>query len=163
MQAPDDGLRAWVEIGGAGALPGMRQFMTVPYQGITYRFGAERAIAMHGGTLLLTGEAADLEQPTDIRGQATQDFYTSSDIPQGWTQRGQILGDGIGPGGQSQWFAVDWVTPKPFDGRVHRTGAVERRRIPAPVSAVPEPARRHVQGRACAAERVSQGRTCTSS
>jgi hypothetical protein len=121
VQAPDDGLRAWVEIGRAGALPGMRQFFTVPYQGITYLFGVERAIAMHGGTLLLTGEAADLEQPTDIRGQPTQDFYTSRDIPQGWTQRGQILGDGIGPGGQSQWFAVDWVTPS------HSTGVfIER-------------------------------------
>jgi len=110
-QAPDNGVRAWVEIGRAGALPSFRQFMTIPYQGITYLFGLEQAIKTNAGTLLLTGEAADLEQPTDIRGQPTQDFYTSNDIPQGWTQRGQLLGDGIGPGGQSQWFSIDWVTP----------------------------------------------------
>ncbi|HEY5219830.1 MAG TPA: hypothetical protein VIJ16_08470, partial [Gemmatimonadaceae bacterium] len=111
VKAPDDGLRAWVEIARAGGLPGMHQFLTVPYQGIAYLVGAERAAKFRGGTLLLTGEAADLEQPTDIRGQPTQDFYTSNDIPQGWTQRGQLLGDGIGPGANSQWVSLDWVTP----------------------------------------------------
>ncbi|OYV72610.1 MAG: hypothetical protein B7Z72_04390, partial [Gemmatimonadetes bacterium 21-71-4] len=111
VQAPANGLRAWVEIARAGALPGMHQFLTVPYQGIAYLFGLEQAIHTSSGTLLFTGEAADLEQPTDIRGTPTQDFYTSSDIAQGWTQRGQLLGDGIGPGGQSQWFSMDWVTP----------------------------------------------------
>jgi len=108
--APVTGLRAYVEIGRAGALPSLRQFLEIPYQGITYLFGAQQAIRTAPGTLLLTGEIADLEQPTDIRGQRTQDFYTSNDIPQGWTQRGQLLGDGIGPGGQSQWLSLDWVT-----------------------------------------------------
>ena len=109
VRSPGDGFRAWVEIGRAGALPTARRFFTVPYQGIAYLVGVERAVKTNAGTLLLTGEAANLEQPTDVRGTAPQDFYTSSDIAQGWTQRGRVLGDPIGPGGQSQWAAADWV------------------------------------------------------
>lgn len=111
FKSPNDGLRAWAEVGHQGALPSARQFFTVPYQGIAYLYGLSTGIRSASGTLLFTGEGADLEQPTDIRGQQTQDFYTSADIPQGWTQRGQLLGDGIGPGGQSQWFSMDWITP----------------------------------------------------
>ena len=43
---PRSGIRAWVEIGRAGALPTARQFFTIPYQGITYIVGAERAVAL---------------------------------------------------------------------------------------------------------------------
>jgi hypothetical protein len=109
---PRSGIRAWVELGRAGALPTARRFFTVPYQGITYVVGAERALALIGGSLLLSFEAANLEQPTDVRGGARQDFYTSADIPQGWSQRGQILGNAAGPGAQSQWASVDWVAKR---------------------------------------------------
>ena len=103
------GIRAWVELGRAGALPTARRFFAVPYEGITYVVGVERAVVSREGTLLLSFEAANLEQPTDVRGSSRQDFYTSSDIPQGWSQRGQLLGNAAGPGGQSQWLSADWV------------------------------------------------------
>ena len=112
VRAPDDLFRAWVEIARAGALPSAKQFLTVPYQGLAYLVGLERGVRLAHGTLLFTAEAANLEQPTAIEGQATQDFYTSNNIAQGWTQRGQVLGDGIGPGGQSQWVSADWVMPR---------------------------------------------------
>lgn len=111
VDAPEDGLRAWAELARSGTLPSLRHFLTIPYQGISYLFGVQRAIQLPRGTILLSGEMANLEQPTGIRGEWRQDFYTSSLIPQGWTQRGQIMGDGIGPGGQSQWVAVDWAAP----------------------------------------------------
>src|SRR6185437_7493067 len=109
MHDPKAGFRAWAEIGRAGRLPDSHQFFAVPYQGIAYIVGLDRAIATDKGTLLFTGEVANLEQPTDIRGVPTLDFYTSRNIPQGWTQRGQILGDPTGPGSQSQWLSADWV------------------------------------------------------
>jgi hypothetical protein len=106
-----DGVRAYFEIARAGALPSFRQFFEIPYQGLVYMAGAQKAMRFQGGTLLITGEISDLERPIDIRNQRSQDFYTSSDIAQGWTQRGQLLGSGPGPGGQSQWVSFDWVTP----------------------------------------------------
>ncbi|MEO7085392.1 MAG: hypothetical protein ABI442_16945, partial [Gemmatimonadaceae bacterium] len=61
---PRTGIRAWTEIGRAGGLPNLRQFLTVPYQGLAYIVGAERAIISGRNILLISLEAADLEQPT---------------------------------------------------------------------------------------------------
>ena len=36
------------------------------------------------------------------------DYYTGRAAPQGLTQRGQVLGAAIGPGGSSQWLALDY-------------------------------------------------------
>jgi hypothetical protein len=91
-------------------LPTDRQFFALPYQGIVYLVGAERALQNRSGTLLVSFEVANLDQPTDIRGGARQDFYTSSSIPQGWSQRGQLLGYSTGPGSDAQWVALDWIS-----------------------------------------------------
>ena len=106
---PLSGIRAWAEVGRAGRLPKEQQFFAIPYQGLVYLVGADRALVSGRGTVLLSFEAANLEQPTDIRGQTKQDFYTSADIPQGWTQRGQPLGYSAGPGSDAQWLSVDWI------------------------------------------------------
>jgi hypothetical protein len=106
---PRTGIRAWGELGRAGALPTDQNFVRVPYQGIVYLLGAERALPSRHGTLLLSFELANLEQPTDIRGGVRQDLYTSSSIPQGWSQRGQLLGYSTGPGSEAQWVATDWI------------------------------------------------------
>jgi hypothetical protein len=106
---PLSGVRAWTEIGRAGALPKEKEFFAVPYQGIVYLVGVDRALVTRRGTVLLSFEASNLEQPTDIRGQTKQDFYTSADIPQGWSQRGQPLGYSAGPGSDAQWLSVDWI------------------------------------------------------
>ena len=104
---PLSGIRAWAEVGRAGRLPKDRQFFAIPYQGLVYVVGADRALVSRRGTVFISFEAANLEQPTDIRGASKQDFYTSADIPQGWSQRGQPLGYSTGPGSNSQWLSVD--------------------------------------------------------
>ena len=107
---PFSGVRAWAEVGRAGPLPSDKQFFRIPYQGLVYVVGADRALVSRRGTVLVSFEVANLEQPTDIRGAPKQDFYTSADIPQGWTQRGQPLGSSTGPGSNSQWLSLDWIT-----------------------------------------------------
>ena len=107
---PLSGIRAWAEVGRAGRLPKDKQFFAIPYQGLVYIVGADRALVSRNGAVLVSFEAANLEQPTDIRGVAKQDFYTSADIPQGWSQRGQPLGYSAGPGSNSQWLSVDWIS-----------------------------------------------------
>lgn len=109
---PRSGIRAWGEIGRAGALPTGREFFAIPYQGIVYLVGAERSLHLRPGTLLISVEVANLNQPTDVRGGARQDFYTSASIPQGWSQRGQVLGYSTGPGSDAQWLALDWISPR---------------------------------------------------
>lgn len=112
LRDPHSGIRAWAEIGRAGPLPHGSEFFAIPYQGISYIVGFDRAAATSRGTIVITGEATNVEQPTDLRGVPTLDFYTSHDVPQGWTQRGQLLADATGPGSQSQWLSADWIAPR---------------------------------------------------
>jgi hypothetical protein len=72
-----------------------------------------------------------------VIGRAPRDFYSGSAVPQGWTERGRTLGDWIGPGGQSQFVAVDWVLSRAraglFAERVRRNeDALFREYLPYP-------------------------------
>jgi hypothetical protein len=60
------------------------------------------------GFLRLQAEATYLEQ-TQLAGRPVPDFYTGRAAIQGFTQRGQLLGAAVGPGGSSQFVAGDWV------------------------------------------------------
>ncbi|HMC56740.1 MAG TPA: capsule assembly Wzi family protein, partial [Gemmatimonadaceae bacterium] len=60
--------------------------------------------------LRLQAELSYLEQSLVFRDRATPDFYVGYGSPQGYTQRGQIIGAATGPGSSSQWFAGDWIT-----------------------------------------------------
>jgi hypothetical protein len=106
---PDAGMRAWLELGRQGPIPTLGDFAAVPSDGLAYEIGLERATAVTGGTLVTTLEFANLEQPTDVHTEPTQDFYTSRIIAQGWTQRGIPLGYATGPGSQSLHLGADWV------------------------------------------------------
>lgn len=107
-----NGSRAYVEVARAGALPSMRRFLTVPYGGIAYVVGLEHAVRRSAGTLVAAAEAANLEQPTDVRGEPSFDFYTSRAIPQGWSQRGRPLGYPTGPGSNHAALQLDWIAPQ---------------------------------------------------
>jgi hypothetical protein len=109
---PRSGIRAWAEVGRAGALPTISRFFEIPYQGLVYLVGADRSVATRHGTVLVSFEGSNLEQPIDVRKGVRQDFYTSANIPQGWSQRGQPLGYSAGPGSNSQWLSVDWITTR---------------------------------------------------
>jgi hypothetical protein len=109
-QSPDDGASVWLELGRMGALPSVRELLTVPAANLAYVIGFEHATRIGERARLLTSiELVNLEQPTAVQGTATQDFYTSSIIPQGWTHRGRLLGASTGPGSQSQFAALDYV------------------------------------------------------
>jgi hypothetical protein len=61
--------------------------------------------------LRLQSEITYLEQSRVFADRATPDFYSGTASPEGYTQRGQIIGAAIGPGASSQWIALDWFTP----------------------------------------------------
>jgi hypothetical protein len=110
LHVPRASTRAWVEFAHAGPLR-LRDLVTAPNAGIAYRLGAEKAVVYADGAWHVLFEAANLEMPRDFADRATHDFYTGWGTAHGWTQRGQLLGDGIGPGGQSQFASATWITP----------------------------------------------------
>lgn len=63
------------------------------------------------GRMRLQAEITSLEQNDAVRGRRQQSFYTSVNVPQGYTHRGQVLGAAIGPGSSAQWAAADYLRP----------------------------------------------------
>jgi hypothetical protein len=48
-----------------------------------------------------------LEQPRRTDRSLPLGFYASQRVPQGYTQRGEVIGAATGPGSSSQWMAAD--------------------------------------------------------
>jgi hypothetical protein len=112
VQSADDMGSAWLEVGSMGELPTLRDLLTVPTASLAYVLGFEKATAVGGATrVMVSAEVVNLEQPRAVFGESTSDYYTSGVVPQGWTQRGRMLGVSTGPGSQSQWVAVDLIRP----------------------------------------------------
>lgn len=69
-------------------------------------------------------EISYLEQTPTLPDRPPPDYYTGRATSQGFTQRGQVLGAGIGPGSSSQFIAMDRLAPRwqvgLFGGRVRR-------------------------------------------
>ncbi len=103
---PRSGLRAYAEL--ARAIPiSLRDVLTAPNEGLAYQVGVQKLVRRQRANWLLHAEAMNLEYGLTVAERPAQDFYSGTATPQGWTQRGQLLGAGVGPGGQSQWAAID--------------------------------------------------------
>jgi hypothetical protein len=95
----------------------VNQFIQEPSWTQAWLVGLQKHFAVGGGRLRLQVEATHLQE---LRGPPNYSWYThSGDL--GYTNAGQLLGAGIGPGGDSQTLAVDWLTST---GRIG--GYVER-------------------------------------
>ena len=103
-------------------LPGsMLNFLDNPALSLGYTLGVQGARPVRGDAALrLQLEATYLEQTP--RGLESVSLYTGPAVPQGYTNDGQVIGAGIGPGASSQWAAVDYLAPRyrvgVFGGRI---------------------------------------------
>jgi hypothetical protein len=110
---PRNGTEIYGELGRAERPASVRDFLVDPNHTLAYIFGGQHArpLPRLGGTLRLQAEFAQLEQSPSYRRRPTHSWYTSRAAPQGYTQRGQVIGATIGPGSSHQWAAVDFVAP----------------------------------------------------
>jgi len=108
---PRSGVRAYGEL--ARAIPlSLRDVLTAPNEGLAYQVGVQKLVRRPRANWMLHAEAMNLEYGLTVAERPGHDFYSGTATPQGWTQRGQLLGAGIGPGGQAQWVAVDRLTSR---------------------------------------------------
>ncbi|HEX9580165.1 MAG TPA: hypothetical protein VF970_03590, partial [Gemmatimonadales bacterium] len=126
--------RAGLEVYGEFArteLPGsLRDFLVTPGHTLGYTLGLQWARALRqpapstpGGVgaeapmtpglpvVRLQAEHTYLERSSTFRQRQVGTYYTSRAVIQGYTNQGQVLGAGIGPGSSSHWLAVDYVAP----------------------------------------------------
>jgi hypothetical protein len=91
-----------------------REFLVAPENSQAYTFGlqAARRVYRDDHFLRVQAEASSLDQLTVFSDRPSPDFYAGQATAQGYTQRGQIIGAAIGPGGSSEWLAVDYMTPR---------------------------------------------------
>jgi hypothetical protein len=81
------------------------------------------------------GEVSYVEQSRVLGNRLAPDYYTGRATSQGFTQRGQVIGAAIGPGGSSQFLAIDYIAPRwqvgPYAGRIRwENDAMYRQAIP---------------------------------
>jgi hypothetical protein len=90
-------------------LPSFRELVTQPQTSRGYTAGLQWVSArrISGALLRVRAEATNLEQSAVGNGPAAPDFYTGRFAPQGYTERGKIIGAAIGPGSSAQFLAAD--------------------------------------------------------
>ena len=86
----------------------LRDFLLEPEHSQAYTLGLQRAIELSGDRILaLSGELTHLERSTTVLVRANPTYYAHHIVTQGYTQEGQVIGAGIGPGGDSQYVGAD--------------------------------------------------------
>jgi hypothetical protein len=108
---PADHLEVYFEWAKSQLPRSLRELIIAPQDAEGYTLGGQWALPIHAtnAQVRVQIEATDIEQNTVFAGRLAPDFYSGSAEAQGFTQRGQILGASVGPGGQSQWVAADYM------------------------------------------------------
>ena len=121
---PADGFAVHAEWARTDPPHSLRDLLTNPNHSQGYTLGLEwaRRVRADRDAVRFQTEVTFLEKPPSYRNLPEITFYTGAAAPQGYTQRGQVLGAAIGPGASSQWLGVDYVAPQwragVFSGRV---------------------------------------------
>ncbi len=106
---PRDGAEVYAEWA-RHRLPGsLGDLMDAPEHTQGYILGAQWLRPIRAGELRLQAEAAGLEKSATYYTRSVGSYYASAAVPQGYTQEGQVIGAGIGPGSSGQWLAADWL------------------------------------------------------
>jgi hypothetical protein len=89
------------------------ELLTAAHYSGAWTFGFQWAQKKRAASYLrLQSELSYLEQSTVFPDRLTVDFYSGRASPQGFTQRGQVIGAAIGPGSSSQFIGLDWIASK---------------------------------------------------
>ncbi len=111
---PESGLEVYAEWARGDHSWDLRDFVVEPEHASGYTLGLQKAFRLEGNKRLrLTTELTSLSAPktTLVRSRGAGFFYLHGIVQQGYTQRGQVLGAGIGPGSSSQFLGLDLFAP----------------------------------------------------
>ena len=116
---PKAGINIYYEFGREDFSPDIDSYLRYPFHTMAYTAGMKKTLPVSG---ILTGEI--LLEVTGLEGSREYDrlipfgytFYTHSVIRQGYTNRGQHLGAGVGGGGNSQYLGFRLYFPRGYGG-----------------------------------------------
>jgi hypothetical protein len=108
---PRHGLESYIEWGRTEFPRSLHDFLTEPNHTRGYTAGLQWLSAPSGSSsrVRLQTEITNIEQSSTYRLRPIGSWYTSRAVVQGYTNEGQMLAAGIGPGSSSEWFAADYM------------------------------------------------------
>jgi hypothetical protein len=113
---PESGMEIYFEWARGDTASSMRDLFVQPDHGRAYTLGFQKLFTLTPQVYLtVSAEHTRLEStretgPRDQSAGGGTYYYVHPQIKQGYTQRGQIIGAGIGPGANSQHIGVDLLT-----------------------------------------------------
>ena len=108
---PNEGFEVYGELGRNDHSWDFEDLVLEPDHGTASLLGFQKAFRRGERTLLVRGEITDLSLARTIEIRGGQSWYIHHIVRQGYTQRGQLMGAGIGPGSDSQRLQADWQAP----------------------------------------------------
>ncbi|PYO94567.1 MAG: hypothetical protein DMD62_04815 [Gemmatimonadetes bacterium] len=111
---PADGFAVHAEWARSQLPRSVRELLISPNHTLGYTMGLEwaRPLGAAGAAFRMQAEVTDLEKSPAYRNLPEETWYTGDAAPQGYTQRGQVIGAAIGPAASTQWLAWDYVAPR---------------------------------------------------
>lgn len=85
-----------------------RDLLLEPEHSRAYIIGFSKTFERSSSDMRLFGEIANLQMPSTILLRAQESWYTHYQVRDGYTNYGQVIGAGIGPGSSCQTFGLDW-------------------------------------------------------
>jgi capsule assembly protein Wzi len=106
---PNSGFETYVEWSRNDHAASLEDFILEPEHSQGYTLGLQKATAFSGErALVLRAELTHLEAPPTFQLRPRGTYYEHSIVTQGYTNKGQLLGAGVGPGGNGQMVGFDW-------------------------------------------------------
>ena len=106
---PAYGLESYVEWGRTEFPVNLRDFLDQPNHTRGYTAGLQwaRPIGVNAH-FRVQGEVTNVEQSSTWQFRPIGSWYTSRSVYQGYTNLGQLIGAGLGPGSSGQWISADY-------------------------------------------------------
>lgn len=106
---PAYGLESYVEWGRAEFPVNLRDFLDQPNHTRGYTAGIQWVRPIGANAHFRTqGEVTNMEQSATWQFRPLGSWYTSRSVYQGYTNLGQLIGAGLGPGSSGQWISADY-------------------------------------------------------
>jgi hypothetical protein len=106
---PGSGFETYAEWARAEMPRSFRDFLLAPDNTQGYTVGLQWARPAGPGAFRIQAEHTYIEQSPTFRDRPLGSFYTSRAVIQGYTNRGQVIGAGMGQGSSGEWLALDYL------------------------------------------------------
>lgn len=107
---PKDHAEVYLEFGRNDHAQNLNDLLQEPEHSRAYIFGGKKIFTINKRTdLELMAEFSNLQLPSTMLVREQNSWYVHHQVRHGYTHLGQVMGAGIGPGSNSQTFALNWI------------------------------------------------------